>query len=87
MQLIALGRLKLVSNLERTYGLRDPCCRGRGRTQFCQLMPRLRAMRGSHKRLSLVPLHMRGLALQIARVVWQIVFAEGGAGAQLAPRP
>jgi hypothetical protein len=48
----ALERLKLVSNLERTYGLRMPTRRSWGRTRFWQLLPRLLAMQSSHKWLS-----------------------------------
>ena len=47
----------------------------------------MKAMRSSHKWLSLVPLQNRGLVLRIGRGVWEIAVAEGGAGAQLAPLP
>ncbi len=39
MPLIALGRLKPISNLRRIYGLWVPVLRGWGRQMFWQLMP------------------------------------------------
>ena len=50
---IASGRLKPITNLERTYDLRMSVRRSRGRTRFWQLLPRLLAMRISNKLLSL----------------------------------
>jgi hypothetical protein len=77
---IACGRLKSVSNLERNYGLRMPVRSSRGRTRLWQLLPRLMAMRISHRRLSLslslslslVPVQIRGLVLRIGCGVWEI---------------